>query len=185
MYKAMVGALVLALAMAPASAHAKNDKKNPFASIPVSGVVPGTNQTFAGTMDIVGFRQGTDALGNPAVVAVGVLNGMAGNTAVTNQMISWPVALPDARAAAVGTQATCDILNLVLGPLHLDLLGLVVDLNQVVLNITAQSGAGNLLGNLLCAVVNLLNGPGALLDAIANLATALNNLVTLLNGLGI
>jgi hypothetical protein len=43
-----------------------------------------------------------------------------------------------AAAAAPGivAQATCPILNLVLRPLHLDLLGLVVDLNQVVLNIT-------------------------------------------------
>jgi hypothetical protein len=30
------------------------------------------------------------------------------------------------------------------------------------LNITAVPGAGNLLGNLLCAVVNLLNGTGGL-----------------------
>jgi len=37
-----------------------------------------------------------------------------------------------------------------------------VHLNQVVLNIDAQSGPGNLLGNLLCAVANLLNGTGPL-----------------------
>jgi hypothetical protein len=187
MHKALVGALVLALAIAPSAANAKNDKKNPFASIPVSGIVPGTTQTFAGTMDVIGFRQGTDATGAATVVAVAVLNGTLAGMPVTNQMISWPVQLPSAgaRTAAVGTQATCDILNLVLGPLHLDLLGLVVDLNQVVLNITAQSGAGNLLGNLLCAVVNLLNGPAALIDAIANLATALNNLAMLLNALGL
>ncbi len=42
------------------------------------------------------------------------------------------------------------ILNLALGPLDLNLLGLVVHLNQVVLNITAEGGPGNLLGNL-CA----------------------------------
>ena len=64
----------------------------------------------------------------------------------------------------------CDVLNLVLGPLHLDLLGLVVDLNRVVLNIVAQSGAGNLLGNLLCAVAGLLDGGlGGLLGRITNL----------------
>jgi hypothetical protein len=63
-------------------------------------------------------------------------------------------------AQDVGTQAvgSCDIVNLVLGPLHLDILGLVVDLNQVVLDVVAQTGAGNLLGNLLCAVVSLLDG---------------------------
>lgn len=68
----------------------------------------------------------------------------------------------------VQADGTCDVLNLVLGPLHLDLLGLVIDLNQVVLNITAEQGPGNLLGNLLCAVAGLLDGPGPL-GAIAGL----------------
>ena len=56
----------------------------------------------------------------------------------------------------------CDILNLVLGPLDLDLLGLEVHLNRVVLNIVAVSGPGNLLGNLLCAVAGLLDNNGVL-----------------------
>ena len=61
---------------------------------------------------------------------------------------------------APGT-ASCQILFLDLGPLFLDVLGLTVDLNEVVLDITAVAGAGNLLGNLLCAIVHLLDGPGA------------------------
>jgi hypothetical protein len=56
----------------------------------------------------------------------------------------------------------CDILHLELGPLNLDLLGLVVNLNRVVLDIDAVSGPGNLLGHLLCAVVGLLDSPGPL-----------------------
>lgn len=76
--------------------------------------------------------------------------------------------------ATATTAGSCDILNLVLGPLHLDVLGLVVDLNQVVLDITAQSGAGNLLGNLLCAVAGLLDGNG-----ITGLANLLNRLLGL------
>jgi len=74
-------------------------------------------------------------------------------------------------AGAASGRATCDILHLVLGPLHLDLLGLQVDLNRVVLNIVAESGAGNLLGNLLCAVTGLLDGaPGPnLLGRLSNL----------------
>jgi hypothetical protein len=67
-----------------------------------------------------------------------------------------------------GSDSSCEILNLVLGPLDLNLLGLEVHLDQVVLNITANPGPGNLLGNLLCAVANLLNGP-ANGNAIANL----------------
>ena len=49
-------------------------------------------------------------------------------------------------------------LHLELGPLDLDLLGLVVHLDPVHLDITAVPGAGNLLGNLLCAVAGLLDG---------------------------
>ena len=72
--------------------------------------------------------------------------------------------------------ATCRVLDLVLGPLHLDLLGLVVDLNQVHLTINAQSGPGNLLGNLLCAITHLLDGnPSA-----GALAAILNSLLALL-----
>jgi hypothetical protein len=47
-------------------------------------------------------------------------------------------------------------------------LGLVVDLAPVHLDITAVSGAGNLLGNLLCAVVGLLD-PGGFLGDLLNL----------------
>ena len=65
--------------------------------------------------------------------------------------------MTNAREAAKA-MATCDILHLVLGPLDLDLLGLQVHLDRVVLNIVAVSGAGNLLGNLLCAVAGLLDG---------------------------
>jgi hypothetical protein len=49
--------------------------------------------------------------------------------------------------------ATCQILDLVLGPLHLDLLGLVVDLNRVHLSITGDP-AGGILGRLLCGLAN-------------------------------
>ena len=64
----------------------------------------------------------------------------------------------------------CDVLKLVLGPLDLDLLGLQVHLDKVVLNIVAQSGAGKLLGNLLCAVAGLLDGGlNGLLGRITNL----------------
>jgi hypothetical protein len=56
---------------------------------------------------------------------------------------------PNATAAAAG--ATCPVLDLILGPLHLNLLGLVVDLNKVHLTVTATQGGG-LLGNLFCGL---------------------------------
>ncbi|MBB5791570.1 hypothetical protein [Jiangella mangrovi] len=79
---------------------------------------------------------------------------------------------------------TCPILHLELGPLDLNLLGLRVQLNQVVLDITAIPGPGNLLGNLLCAVAGLLDG----VDLGSTLGRLLQNLIDalirLLEGLG-
>lgn len=70
----------------------------------------------------------------------------------------------------------CQILNLTLGPLHLNLLGLVVNLNRVHLRITAVRGPGNLLGNLLCAVAHLLDSAAPA----ANKASLLNDVVGML-----
>ena len=79
----------------------------------------------------------------------------------TTQRVVLPV--KRAEGLPVGRQATsCQILNLVLGPLDLNLLGLKVHLDRVVLNIEAAPGAGNLLGNLLCAVAGLLDNTGVL-----------------------
>jgi hypothetical protein len=93
----------------------------------------------------------------------------------------------DTGGAATSTQAlaaTCDILHLNLGPLDLDLLGLVVHLDKVVLDIVAQSGAGNLLGNLLCAVAGLLDPAGGLGGLLGQLSGLLNQILGILNGLG-
>jgi hypothetical protein len=108
-----------------------------------------------GTLDVTSFR-----------VVNGVLNGVGTFTGtVGGQQVPQSFTAPVAPQQATGS---CQILDLVLGPLDLDLLGLVVDLNQVHLNITAQQGSGNLLGNLLCSVAHLLdgNGSGAGLQAI-------------------
>jgi len=59
----------------------------------------------------------------------------------------------------------CNVLNLTLGPLHLALLGLIIDLDKVVLNITADSNGG-LLGGLLCG----LAGGGGILGTATNAA---------------
>jgi hypothetical protein len=79
--------------------------------------------------------------------------------------------------APVGGQAggRCTILDLTVGPINLDLLGLVVQTNTIHLQITAQQGPGNLLGNLLCGLANALNGGGSLTQ-ISNILNQLLNL---------
>ncbi len=134
--------------------------------VPVTGLLPGG--TFTGTMTITHF-----AMNGDQVVASGVLTGastIAGTvTPITQAFTDIPVALS-------GHHSRCEIVTLDLGPLHLDLLGLVVDLNEVVLDVAAESGAGNLLGNLLCAVTHLLDGPG-LLGSIQNFLDRINALL--------
>ena len=60
----------------------------------------------------------------------------------------------------------------------MNLLGLVIDLNDLHLDITAVEGAGNLLGNLLCAILGLFDGPQT-----AGLATQLAALLNSVLGL--
>jgi len=166
------------------------DSGHPFKNIPVTGTTP-NGGTFKGKLTITGFSQnGTDVLAN------GVLRGTerdARGKLVKQHRdvpVSWPVDLEKTRAAngiameetvtadmmarAALQQPSCSVLTLVLGPLHLDLLGLVVDLNQVNLLINAVPGAGALLGNLLCGVLGLLNPLGALTDLVNALNTLLN-----------
>jgi hypothetical protein len=54
----------------------------------------------------------------------------------------------------------CPILFLELGPIFLDLLGLIVEVpDPIVVEIRAEEGPGRLLGNLLCALLGLLDDP--------------------------
>jgi hypothetical protein len=62
--------------------------------------------------------------------------------------VGFALPLSHAQAMAPGP---CPLVDLVLGPLHLDLLGLIVDLNQVHLQITADPNGG-ILGSLLCSL---------------------------------
>ena len=70
----------------------------------------------------------------------------------------------------------CEILNLVLGPINLDLLGLVVRTNRINIRIDAVPGPGNLLGNLLCAITGILDPQAA---STREEAAALNSILAL------
>lgn len=164
-----------ALAQGPTTAPVSNASgAQPVAgfTLPITATVPGQG-TFTGVLRITRF-----ATDGAQLVAIGILTGtltddIGGQSSIIKN-VAIPVTIPAPGAkAGVKTAATCDILNLVLGPLDLNLLGLVVHLDRVVLDVTAVTGAGNLLGNLLCAITGLLDGTGALLD----LVNLLNQLI--------
>lgn len=129
--------------------------------------------TFEGLLDVTGV-----ALNNGVLTVTGVLNGdvtdAAGNlvTEITNLPFTTTASLTGGNSPA-----RCDILFLDLGPINLDVLGLVVDLSAVQLDIFAVPGAGNLLGNLLCAVAGLLDG------GLGGVTGALQQLIALINDL--
>ena len=159
---------------APTAAPTTATTAAPTAATPRASIAPATLTTdlgalgtFSGLFTPTGFSNQNGTLAVTGVVTGAVTSATGAVTQVPAQTVTTTVQ----NAAAAGS---CKILTLDLGPLHLDLLGLVVDLNAIHLNITAQSGPGNLLGNLLCAVAGLLDGNG-----ITGLATLLNGLLGL------
>jgi len=116
--------------------------------------------TVSGTLEVTRF-----VAQNGEIVALGTLTMALTNTAGQTRNVITTFATPVQASgvndvAAAQASGSCQILNLELNPLHLDLLGLVVDLSAVELLITAQQGPGNLLGNLLCAITGLLDPSG-------------------------
>ncbi len=153
-----------ALSFASTTAAAPPSSTAAPVSIPISAILP--TGTFAGTLDITRF-----VAQNGQVAAVGTLTGTF-TDAVTGVVttITQDVVLP-----LISATGSCPVLHLELGPLDLNVLGLVVHLDKVVLDVTAQAGPGNLLGNLVCGLANALNSNRA--------ATALANLLNNLLGL--
>lgn len=172
----LVVALSAVVAVAAPSAQAK---KGGDYAVDATGTAT-TGQAVSGAFNIKSFR-----LVNGAITAVGTFTGTVDGAPVTDTASAVVTsangtALPSGSSTLAPTAAaaagSCQILDLTLGPLHLDLLGLVVDLNQVHLQINAQQGSGNLLGNLLCAVAGLLDNTGT-----GGLSGILQSVVNLLN----
>lgn len=179
----LVASLACALLLgsaATASAQTTSSSQPLAKRIPVTGVVkkgPQSGKKFNGMLKIKRFvkRSGT-------LYAVGTLKGTLRHRTVS-QRVSMPVSNPSVAGAQGAKSAqlppiagACQILNLQLGPINLNLLGLVVRTNAINIRIDAVPGPGNLLGNLLCGITNLLN-PGSLSG------TPLGQLVNILNAL--
>ena len=146
---ALLGALVMGMALSLTVTGGAQASQSAAAALtaPVTGTFTDPNGgtgNFAGTFTPTRF---IDQNGSPA--AVGTLTDSAGAPVGTgNQEVT---------TAASIAQATCQIPHLNLGPLDLNLSGLVVHLDRIVLGITATQAPGDLLGNLLCTVAHLLD----------------------------
>lgn len=131
---------------------------NPLMNIPVRGEVTDHKGNragrFTGTLDVTRF-----SMQNHQLVAHGKLSGTIKDT--TGTMITFK---DKAVMVPVSIDPVCTILNLVLGPIHLSVLGLIIDVSRITVTITAQTGT--LLGDLLCRLAG---------------TTALDEIVRLLN----
>lgn len=127
--------------------------------------IPVQTETFDGTISITEITRDGSVL-NIAGTIEGLLNGEAITDTFTSTL----------DLGSGGQGSSCQILFLTLGPLELDLLGLVIEIpDPIILDVRAERGPGNLLGNLLCAVAGLLDGgPFAAID---NLLNRINNLL--------
>jgi hypothetical protein len=151
----VLACIAMLFAFAPTASAAPPDRSE----VPLTGTSLDTGSLVdAGSLDITDI--GLNDAGQ--LVISGVISDVTG--AVLGTITDVVVG-----TMAAGEQARCDILFLDLAGLDLDLLGLNVVLDQVILDVFAEPGPGNLLGNLLCAVTGLLDGGGPL--------TAVNNLL--------
>lgn len=105
--------------------------------------------TFTGAISNLAFTSNA----NGTLLATGLLKGTvtrnSGLTQTVTQQFTNVVAVPS-------FGSTCDVLTLDIGRIHLDLLGLIVNVAPIHIDISGQTGTGNLLGNLVCALVRLL-----------------------------
>jgi hypothetical protein len=163
-------------------------------TVPIHGVAKNGKQ-FNGTYAIQRYV----ARGNKAY-AVGTLKGRLNGRHVTRYNVMMPATLAGPPPTGITSAKTaqvvaCTVLQLQLGPIDLNLLGLRVQLFggtnpaaplPVTLLITAVPGNGNLLGNLLCNLTGALNQPGILSQLSSNLsqlAATLTSLTSLLGAL--
>jgi len=179
--------MMLAMLVIPAPALAQNSGVGAGLTVPVQGLARGGGRV-TGTFTILKFVATGNAANPVGALGTLLLTTANGRTAVTQ--VVMPVQVSNAATGTGGgtggistQQLTCEILNLTLGPLDLNLLGLEIHLDQVHLTIDANP-AGGLLGQLLCAVANLL-GPGGLIADLTAFLNALNALLAALGGLGL
>jgi Barstar (barnase inhibitor) len=150
--------------------------------IPISGTSTNGKQKFTGTYTIERFIAKGGKL-----YSVGTAKGKFGNKKVTKDNVRLPATVANATGTAQASQVppvplpplppgnACSILSLDLGPINLNLLGLVVRTNQIQLRIDAVQGPGNLL----CGITGILNPSTIANTALAQLTQILNALLAL------
>jgi len=146
----------------------------------------------SGLQELVAAPKPTSISIIPTINSVALVNGVLTATGTATAVIhgrttTVPFSAPlDVTATPNPMGPTCPILNLRLGPINLNLLGLVVQTSPICLVITGFENGG-LLGQLLCGLSTALNNGIPLADYLGSLPpdqlnTLLTGITDLLNG---
>jgi hypothetical protein len=163
--------------MAPAS-QAQTPTKQLTQKVALSGTAK-SGKSFKGTYTITRFTRAHSGRYAGKMVAVGTVRGTSGGKRYAKKGVVMPAKLTKPASSAQNLPNlpnACQILNLQLGPINLNLLGLVVRTNAINVRIDAQRGPGNLLGNLLCGITGALD-PAT--NPLSQLTAALNAILAL------
>jgi hypothetical protein len=168
--------------------RAQNVQGNGLKNLSVTGELANGDQ-FKGTVSIteLGYDETLGLVTSGEVRGIIIPKDGGRRTPIRESFTNVPATLADGTStgtSAEAAQRSCRILFLDLGPIFLDVLGLQVDLSQIILDVTAVGGSGNLLGNLLCAVAGLLDPLSGLLAFLDNLGQLLDLLGQINNLLG-
>lgn len=170
--RAMAVALALlgAAAAGPSPAVATNPGFDPFDRIPAAGSDP-SGAEFIGTLDVREFEARGDEL-----VAVGTLSGQLART--VGGIVEPVGTLDEARVEVpVGAvSASCERLVVAFGPLPLDPLGPVVQVNPIRVDDADPTANGGSAEPRLCAIAARLQGatPAVLADQLDGVAASFN-----------
>jgi hypothetical protein len=146
-----VSAVMILLAAATGGAQQAPERAPLGPPVSVSGETEN-----GGTFDGV-IRGGQVTVQDGEAVLSGVLQGTVTNPDGSTERVSQQFSGVPLAVFNGGDAESCQILFLDVGPIFLDLLGLQVDLSPIQLDVTAVPGPGNLLGNLLCGLVGILD----------------------------
>jgi hypothetical protein len=176
---AVTAAIVCALTLAQ-GASAQTSPARLTQVVPLTGTAKNGSK-FTGKYSIERFVAKGGKL-----YSVGTVTGKLRGKKVTKENVRLPATVGGASAQASQVPLpplppgnACAILSLDLGPINLNVLGLVVRTNQIQLRIDAVQSAGNLLGNLLCGITGILNPSALASTPLGQLAQILNALLAL------
>jgi hypothetical protein len=155
---ALLVTLLGAFVLAPISTRAQEETLT-IDPVPVSASKNNGTKNFDGVWTITQFVQHDGALFAEGILSGEVTNKHGKVTKTVEETVLLPVTVTSESLASTGgvrAQATCDVLNLLLGPIELSLLGLNLfiggaDGGPILVELTADA-AGGLLGQLLCGL---------------------------------